>query len=89
MANVIQKISAAIDALQAGKELANSSKWKKVEVVTPLVTLILSAIPFFVPLDLTMMQIHELAFGIATIGVTVMSYFATATTSKIGVKPKK
>lgn len=81
-------VIAAIQALRAGKELANAAAWKnRQNAVNALVGLLgfaaAGANAFGVTIELT----DDLVLGLATgVWAVVNLYFTTATTSKIGLR---
>lgn len=84
----LEKLNAAVDALQAGKQLENPSTWKTTQASMGPILVILGVVVQFVDFPLTGGQLNAIAFGVATIGVLLNSYLTVATTDKLGVTPK-
>lgn len=80
-------------ALQAGKELSNAETWKKTQLWTnSLVVLLTSAISVAASqgyaIPLTGEQISTLVAALAVVVGLFNSYTTVATTSRIGLQPK-
>jgi hypothetical protein len=87
--NIIAKLFAASDALQAGKSLQDSTKWKRRELLVVPFTIILSTIFKFMDLDIDETTVNLISSGLAALAVIIHGYFTVATTDKIGFKAKK
>jgi hypothetical protein len=85
--NTLEKITAAIDALNAGKELKNSLTWKTVQTASGPILVILTALINLTDISLTGGQLTTLSLVIASIGALVNSYLTIATTKTMGIKP--
>lgn len=81
-------VIAAIQALRAGKELANAAAWKnRQNAINALVGLLAFAVSVASAYGFEVKLTDDLAVGIATgVWAAVNLYFTTATTSKIGLR---
>jgi hypothetical protein len=81
---------AAIQALRAGKELANAAAWKnRQNAINAVVGLLVLAASVANAYGLEIRLTDDLAAGIATgVWAVVNLYLTTATTSKIGLPAK-
>ncbi len=88
MANIFEKLFAASDALQAGKQLKNPVMWKKLQIVVPYIVVIIGAVVKVTCGDcLSEIQIKDVAEGIGILGGLAANHYVTvATTTKLGVK---
>jgi uncharacterized membrane protein len=86
--NFLSKLFAAADALQAGKSLQDSAKWKKRELLIIPFTVILSTIFKFMGLDIDENTVNLISGGLAALAVILHGYFTVATTDKLGIKGK-
>ena len=79
-------------ALQAGKELANAATWKKSQLWTSNLTILLGCAVSIAaaaghPLPLTGDQITTLVSGLAVLVGLFNSYVTVASTAKLGLPP--
>jgi hypothetical protein len=91
---VYNKFNAALEALQAGKELAKAETWaNRANLVALLTVLITSCIglarEFGYDLHVTGVDIAQVALGFATVGQIVSSLIHTAANEKAQLVPKK
>lgn len=83
----MEKLWAAISALQSGKSLQNPATWKKVQILSPIfLTIIGAAVKVGCGDCISLPDQATIALGLATLAVTVNTYLAVATTTKLGVK---
>ena len=90
MANIIDKLGAASEALKAGKSLENPETWKNRQLAMNACLTVVGLVPIFLPqIGLTDSNLNVIALAIATIGGAIVnSYFTAATSDKVGFTPK-
>jgi uncharacterized membrane protein HdeD (DUF308 family) len=86
---ILNKIFAAGRAIQAGESLSNPATWKKFQLLSNAVEVLIGALIVFVPLDLTPEQITQIAGSLAIVAGAVNKYFTVATSDKLGLPNKK
>jgi hypothetical protein len=88
MANIFEKLFAASDALQAGKQLKNAVLAKKLQIIGPYIVVIIGAIVKVTCTDcLSEIQIKDIAEGIAIlISLGANHYLTVASTTKLGIQ---
>ena len=81
------KLLAAIDALNAGKSLANVTVWKKAHIAAPYLVPILTFLSDTICNGcVTAPDIGTISLGLATLAAAIVNhYFVSATTTKIGI----
>jgi hypothetical protein len=88
--SLLDKLFAAGRAIQAGEQLKNPAAWKNVQLLMNAFLTILGAVLVFVPdLEVSDAQLNAVAYGLATLGGLLNVYFTAATTTKVGLPPKR
>jgi len=85
----LQMLFSAADALQAGKSLTNSTTWKRVDLLTTPLLVILAFAFQIMGLDVDEATINKISGGLASLAIILHGYFVPATTDKLGLSAKK
>ena len=83
------KIFAAVEALQAGKSLANPNVWKQRQSALNTLVTVLGALRVFLPeqMQFTDADVMQIAEGVSLIGWGLVNwYLINATSTKVGIK---
>ena len=83
--NIMEKLSAAANAVKAGESLTNPAAWKNVQMLMIPFSTLLALVPQFLPVEVSSAQINAIAYGLATLSVVVSTYLTAATSTKVGL----
>lgn len=86
--NILEKLVAAANAVKAGEQLKDSTKWKNITLLMGPVGIILGIIVNFVGLPFDEQAISAINYGLCTLAVGLYSYFTAATSDKVGLQGK-
>ncbi len=84
----MNKLWAAIEVLQKGRELSNKEVWKNTQLLASILTSILASAALIAGVNVSDAQVDAIALGVVTVAGIANSYLTAATSASVGLPSK-